>query len=93
MSSLTLTTTATTHSRPPLPPLPIFATHLATIAAHLAVSCQILPLLPPITPNVKSHWRANRLEFRVREERDADHKMKSGKNGNVDHSSQHCHTR
>jgi len=72
---------------------PETAPAVAIFAAGLATSCQILPLLPPITPNVKSHWRANRLEFRVREERDADHKMKSGKNGNVDHSSQHCHTR
>src|SRR5690348_5060344 len=50
--------------------------------------CRFLPLLPPITPNVKSSIPANPLEFGIREEATPDTKSKSGKNGNVDHPSQ-----
>jgi hypothetical protein len=66
----------------------VFAAHLATSLPFLAT---IVPLLPPITPNVKSPWVANRLEFDVCEESHADQRSKSGKNGNVHQSSQHCH--
>ena len=80
------------HGRVSLPEsghiLAVFATDLAI---HLATSCRILPLLPPITPNVKLPRAANPLEFEIRMRDDADHTMKSGKNGNVNHPSQHCH--
>ena len=51
----------------------------------------MLPLLPPITRNVKLPKPANRLEFGVREEATPDTRPKSGKNGNVNPASQHCH--
>jgi len=44
----------------------------------------ILPLLPPITRNVKLAIPANRLESGIREEETPDAQSKSGKNGNVD---------
>src|SRR5690348_10708388 len=53
--------------------------------------CRFLPLLPPITPNVKLAIPANPLEFGIRAEAAPDTKSKSGKNGNVDHPSQHRH--
>ena len=66
---------------------------LAVFAAHRAIHChspcRFLPPLPPITPNVTLPRAANPLEFAVRMRDDADHKTKSGKNGNVHHPSQH----
>src|SRR5690348_14908047 len=47
-------------------------------------SCRSLPLLPPITQNVKSVIPANPLEFRPRAGSTPNTKSKSGKNGNVD---------
>jgi len=67
--------------------LAVFAAHVATSLPWLAA---ILPPLPPITPSVKFPRDANRLEFSIREERATDQKSKSGKNGNVDHPTQHC---
>ena len=52
--------------------------------------CRILPLLPPITRNVKLPIPATRLESGIREETTPDAKSKSGKNGNVDPASQLC---
>src|SRR5690242_21015741 len=57
-----------------------------------AVSCRFLPLLPPITRNVKLPTRATRLEFGIWADGTRDTPSKSGKNGNVDHASQHCRT-
>src|SRR5689334_21619782 len=54
--------------------------------------CHFLPLLPPITRNVKLRETANRLELGIRAEDDVDHRVKSGKNGNVDQPTQHCHS-
>ena len=62
--------------------------NVAVFAADLATSCRILPLLPPITPNVKSLIPPNPLEFRCRPRSPSKAKSKSGKNGNVDQSSQ-----
>src|SRR5689334_17855371 len=53
--------------------------------------CRFLPLLPPRTRNVTLPDRANRLEFGVSTHCPVTSKLKSGKNGNVDHPSQHCH--
>jgi hypothetical protein len=50
--------------------------------------CQIVPLLPPITPHVKLPNRPTRLEFPPRADPRLAHNLKSGKNGNVDHPSQ-----
>jgi len=50
--------------------------------------CHILPLLPPITPNVKLPARATRLKFGIPLRPPSNITSKSGKNGNVDHSSQ-----
>jgi len=77
------------HERARSPPnLAVFAAHLATLLPLLAA---IVPLLPPITPNVKFAQPANPLEFGIRKEDATDHTTKSGKNGNVDRASQHCH--
>ena len=65
----------------------VFATCVAVFCRDLAGS---LPLLPPITPNVKLSQAANRLECGVREEIAPDATSQSGKNGNVDHPSQLC---
>ena len=62
-------------------------------AAGLAVFAAIVPLLPPITPNVKLPRPAIWLEFSVREETAPDISSKSGKNGNVHLRSQHCRRR
>jgi hypothetical protein len=64
--------------------LAVFAAGLATLLPPLAA---ILPFLPPITRNVRFAWTANRLEFSVWGKNRPDAKVKSGKNGNVDHSS------
>ena len=68
--------------------------NIAVFAAHLAIRCHffaaIVPLLPPITRNVKFARGANRLEFGTHEENVSETKSKSGKNGNVDHPSQLC---
>jgi len=53
--------------------------------------CRFLPLLPPITRNVKLPRAANGLEFGIRAEDAPDATSKSGKNGNVDHPSQLYH--
>src|SRR5579859_5821050 len=50
-----------------------------------------LPPLPPITPNVKLLDRSTRLEFRLWAGSPFTTKSKSGKNGNVNRASQHCH--
>src|SRR5690348_11781383 len=68
----------------------VFAAYLATSCRFCHPPCGFLPLLPPITPNVKFLQAANRLEFGIRGETARDHTMKCGKNGNVHHSSQHC---
>src|SRR5690348_256872 len=70
-------------------PARILAAFAANLAIHLAVFATILPPLPPITQNVTLPRAANPLEFAVRMRDDADHKTKSGKNGNVHHPSQH----
>jgi len=49
----------------------------------------IVPFLPPITRNVKLPRAAKPLQFGIREEYALDTQPKSGKNGNVDHPSQH----
>src|SRR5690348_1885525 len=54
----------------------------------LPLHCQILPLLPPITRNVKLPDRATRLELSIRAGSPFTKNVKSGKNGNVDHPSQ-----
>jgi len=56
----------------------------------LPLLAAILPLLPPITRNVKLYLPAKRLEFRAQAHAAPHPKSKSGKNGNVDHRSQHC---
>jgi len=66
---------------------------LAVFAADLATCCHILPFLPPITRNDKLSERANRLEFSNRDGSEAEPNVKSGKNGNVDSSSQLCRAR
>jgi hypothetical protein len=48
----------------------------------------ILPLLPPITRNVKLPDRPNRLECGIRDRSALETKVKSGKNGNVDRAGQ-----
>src|SRR5689334_10665043 len=64
----------------------------ATSSPKVATSpCHFLPLLPPITPNVKLPIPANRLEFSGQPHPPHESFSKSGKNGNVDHPSQHCH--
>src|SRR5690242_14806886 len=68
----------------------VFAAHLATSCRFCHPPCRFLPLLPPITPNVKFLQAANRLEFGIREETILDTRPKSGKNGNVHQFSQHC---
>jgi hypothetical protein len=68
------------------PNLAVSAAHRATVLPFLAA---ILPLLPPTTRNVTLPRAANRLECGIREESAPDAKCKSGKNGNVDHPSQH----
>src|SRR5690349_1805007 len=73
-----------------MPNLADFAIPLATSLPFLAA---ILSLLPSIARNVKFAETANRLECGIREENALFTKCKSGKNGNVDHPSQHCHTR
>jgi hypothetical protein len=65
----------------------IFAADLATSLPH---HCRFLPLLPSITRNDKLSSAANRLEFGIWPETTLDITLKSGKNGNVHHSSQHC---
>ncbi len=72
-------------------PARILAAFAANLTIHLAVFATILPPLPPITQNVKLPQAANLLEFAVRMRDDADHKTKSGKNGNVHHPSQLSH--
>jgi hypothetical protein len=62
----------------------------AVFAGRLATSCRFLPLLPPITPHVKLSDRANRLELVGRADPARAPHVKSGKNGNGDHPSQHC---
>jgi hypothetical protein len=57
----------------------------------LPLCCRFLPLLPPITPNVKFPHHAAGLEFGSRGEVAPQTNSKSGKNGNVDHPSQLCH--
>src|SRR5690348_17076979 len=54
--------------------------HLAVVVAVFAT---ILPLLPPITRNVKSPTHTTRLEFSVSAESASETLPKSGKNGNV----------
>src|SRR5690348_16815294 len=54
----------------------------------LPLHCQILPLLPPITRNVKLPDRGTRLELSIRAGSPFTKNVKSGKNGNVDHPSQ-----
>src|SRR5690348_5444351 len=49
--------------------------------------CHILPLLPPITPNVTLPIRPTRLEFGLPPRLPSNPTSKSGKNGNVDHPS------
>jgi len=71
-----------------LPNLAVFAADLATSLPFFAT---ILPLLPPRTRNVTSVWAANRLECGVWVETATNTKTQSGKNGNVDHPTQHCH--
>jgi hypothetical protein len=67
----------------------------AVFAAHRAVSCRdlarSLPLLPPITRNVKLSDRATRLEFGIQDGSEVATPAKSGKNGNVHRAGQHCH--
>ena len=46
--------------------------------------CHFLPLLPPITRNVRWLRAAKSLEFRIRAQTVHDTRPKSGKNGNVD---------
>src|SRR5690348_13634638 len=53
--------------------------------------CRFLPLLPPITRNVKYPIRRSQLEFSIRAESALARNVKSGKNGNVDLASQLCH--
>ncbi len=53
--------------------------------------CHFLPLLPPITQNVKLSVPANPLGFSPRARSPRATPSKSGKNGNVHHPSQHCH--
>ena len=50
--------------------------------------CHFLPLLPPITRNVKLPIPANPLQFSLRPRSARDILSKSGKNGNVNQSSQ-----
>src|SRR5579859_8100698 len=66
----------------------VFAADLATFCRFCHPHCRLLPLLPPITRNVKLPIPANRLEFSIRAQSVADHHAKSGKNGNVDPHSQ-----
>jgi len=77
----------------PTAPRPIASTThpprtAATSPCH--IPCRFLPLLPPITPNVKLPHHPVRLELGIRGKCDAAQKSKSGKNGNVDRSGQHC---
>src|SRR5579859_2570115 len=53
--------------------------------------CHFLPLLPPITRNVKLPIPANPLEFKLCPRSPSKTTSQSGKNGNVHHPSQHCH--
>jgi hypothetical protein len=61
------------------------------VAKMATYPCHFLPLLPTITPNVKLPNRATRLEFSLSARSPLVEKLKSGKNGNVDHPSQLCH--
>src|SRR5689334_19328500 len=62
---------------------------VATVLPKVANRCcRFLPLLPPITRNVKLPDRDTRLEFRLQAGSPLTKKAKSGKNGNVDHPSQ-----
>ncbi|HST87929.1 MAG TPA: hypothetical protein VLJ14_06070 [Ktedonobacterales bacterium] len=70
---------------------------LAVFAAGIAIRCHILPflarslpLLPPRTRNVTFTGAAKPLELRIRAEDAPDATSKSGKNGNVDLSGEHC---
>src|SRR5690349_20572414 len=69
------------------PNVAVCAVHLATSLPFLAA---ILPPLPPITPNVKLPHRPNRLECGIRDGWAVEANAKSGKNGNVDSSSELC---
>jgi hypothetical protein len=73
---------------------PTAAPNRAVFAIHLAISlpflAAILPLLLPITQNVTWPIPANPLECGIRTGRAAITHVKSGKNGNVHRSSQHC---
>jgi hypothetical protein len=73
--------------------LAVFAAHRATSCRFCHPPCRFLPPLPPRTRNVTLPIPANRLEFGIRVRSIADHHVKSGKNGNVDRASQHCHPR
>jgi len=67
----------------------IFAAHLATFCHFCHPPCRFLPFLPPVTRNVTLSNRPNRLEFSNRDGSGGKTHAKSGKNGNVDHPSQH----
>ena len=73
--------------------LAVFAAHLATSCRFCHPHCRFLPLLPPITRNVKLLRAANPLEFGIRAENVPDTRPKGGKNGNVNHRGQHCRIR
>src|SRR5690242_3447455 len=53
------------------------------------IPCRSLPLLPPITQNVKLSHPANPLQLRLRAGSPSATKLKNGKNGNVHRASQH----
>ena len=79
-----------------MPPAPVCSRALgsvdmAALPRNLAVSCHILPLLPPITRNVKLPLHGTWLEFPPRGDPRPTHNLKNGKNGNVQCPSQHCH--
>jgi hypothetical protein len=83
--------TPSAHRQPTSPKLATSPCRFCRPPCHpLPHRCRFLPLLPPITRNVKLLWTAKPLECGVREEDALDTRPKSGKNGNVDHPTQHC---
>ena len=70
--------------------IPTIATCVATTPRNGKHHCRFLPLLPPITRNVKLPIPTIRLEFPLGHESPAGSNSKNGKNGNVHRASQHC---
>jgi hypothetical protein len=71
-------------------PWPHLAGHHTSLATNGKPHCRFLPLLPPITQNVKLPDGVKWLEFKVYGEEHSRHTAKNGKNGNLQCRGQHC---